>query len=1559
MDDLKMDELNGVQAISAEEQRLQDLKKKLRWFTAIIIVLSIAIAGMLTVNFYPELLRRILGDQERGEIANASVTYTNTNVASTRNLRSISGTTSQAYLGVEIQNLSETMTSALNLKSTNGVVITRVTPSSPADVSGLEAGDIIIRFDRARIKSTSDIQEVLKDEDPGDVIKVVVDRDGMTRTFYVELGSLSSTYARQTALTAAATTTQQTSEWGCTLSSLTPDLVARLSLPNSIEGVVVVAVSATGLAKSAGILVGDVIMKVNRHVTANLQDFYLSIENQTLVVLEIFRSGRLTYIQIQSANAIPPVATIAGTVEETPPALQNRVAIAANGNNLNAQLAPYFGSAPFFIIVDLNTKQYSVIPNNSATGTVPYGIAAVQLVTASGATAVIAQNYGPVIYQALMAAQLKLYRADDGKVSDALAQYENYLLTQVENPTVQGMTRNMVPTGGSPFTSDEDDDEEEQSGYKGMPYSIPPQGKYDPDLDPANAAQTTAGSTQNRVAIASMGTGISSAVAPLFGTAPYFIIYDSSTNQYQYMKNPALGETRSYGAIATQAIIAQNIDAVIAGNFGSRAYTALMALTINPYVFQGSVANAINAYRSGKLTPAVSMSLPGFSYTQNIVPTGGSPFSTEDEDDEEEEQSGYKGMPYSIPPQGKYDPELDPNNAPETNQTTAAQPTNPALPQRVAIAAIGNNLNASMASVFRTAPFFIIFDIQTNNYFSIQNLYTTNMVGTSTVQPSQLVASSGAGAAIAGMYGSVCYSLLTSYNIVPYSSNPGTVSEVLQLYKSGALKVVSQAGSLPLQTQTQSQLLQTTAGSTQRTDYCYCPYCQITVPHPSSVPCSALECPQCGNRLMNFDASGTLQTAVTPQLPLYSSVVAGVLSAGTTQYVQVPLTSQQLPTTYVLPQSQYYQDLIQNQLRTGSTYNATDPANTLNLNQQTQYCYCPHCNVVYEHPRGVPCSSLTCSACGNRLISLNSGIINQLTEYGTTVSGQPATIPPMGQTTAGVAVSGQPATIPPMGQTSAGVAVSGQPATIPPMGQTTAGVAVSGQPATIPPMGQTTAGMPVAGQPTTIPMGQTTAGMPTAGQTVAGMPVAGMPVAGQPTTIPMGQTTAGMPTAGQTVAGMPVAGQPTTIPMGQTTAGMPTAGQTVAGMPTAGQTVAGMPVAGMPVAGMPVAGMPVAGQPTTIPMGQTTAGMPVAGQPTTIPMGQTTAGMPVAGQPTTIPMGQTSAGTTVAYQSVAGMPVAGQPTTIPMGQTTAGMPVAGMPVAGMPVAGMPVAGMPVAGMPVAGQPETIPPMGQTVAGTVNQTSTGALQGTVDGNCVCPVCGTTVPHERGTACYTIPCPKCKTLMVNEGAIINRTALTTALNTNIGQLTTALTIAGPPASIPLETNTTIPGQINTTNTTDTFTATPVAGIIDLPAMTIAGTGSGSVCIAATGSTLDSQVADIFDKAPYFLIVGLGKIKAIPNPNVTDLIGSGVQSAQLIVSEGAKVVITNDIGIRAFKELNSLNVKVYTGIKGSAEQALSWFQDNRLSPTVLGSNNSTTEEEHGPPTSSKSKSKGETSL
>jgi len=43
---------------------------------------------------------------------------------------------------------------------------------------------------------------------------------------------------------------------------------------------------------------------------------------------------------------------------------------------------------------------------------------------------------------------------------------------------------------------------------------------------------------------------------------------------------------------------------------------------------------------------------------------------------------------------------------------------------------------------------------------------------------------------------------------------------------------------------------------------------------------------------------------------------------------------------------------------------------------------------------------------------------------------------------------------------------------------------------------------------------------------------------------------------------------------------------------------------------------------------------------------------------------------------------------------------------------------------------------------------GGLRKGPVGNCVCPSCGTIVPHQRGVPCYQMVCPKCGTKMVRE-------------------------------------------------------------------------------------------------------------------------------------------------------------------------------------------------------------------
>ena len=54
-------------------------------------------------------------------------------------------------------------------------------------------------------------------------------------------------------------------------------------------------------------------------------------------------------------------------------------------------------------------------------------------------------------------------------------------------------------------------------------------------------------------------------------------------------------------------------------------------------------------------------------------------------------------------------------------------------------------------------------------------------------------------------------------------------------------------------------------------------------------------------------------------------------------------------------------------------------------------------------------------------------------------------------------------------------------------------------------------------------------------------------------------------------------------------------------------------------------------------------------------------------------------------------------------------------------------------------------MGGSRKGGMGGSRAGAGPG---GECICPQCGTTVPHEAGIPCYNKNCPKCGAKMVRK-------------------------------------------------------------------------------------------------------------------------------------------------------------------------------------------------------------------
>lgn len=104
----------------------------------------------------------------------------------------VPSTPTQAWLGVELQDVDAEMAKALDLSNGEGALVNRVVDDSPAAAAGLQDGDVIVSFDGQRVRDANELTSAVRDAKPGDRAPVVVIRDGGKKTIKVELGSRKS-----------------------------------------------------------------------------------------------------------------------------------------------------------------------------------------------------------------------------------------------------------------------------------------------------------------------------------------------------------------------------------------------------------------------------------------------------------------------------------------------------------------------------------------------------------------------------------------------------------------------------------------------------------------------------------------------------------------------------------------------------------------------------------------------------------------------------------------------------------------------------------------------------------------------------------------------------------------------------------------------------------------------------------------------------------------------------------------------------------------------------------------------------------------------------------------------------------------------------------------------------------------------------------------------------------------------------------------------------------------------------------------------------------------------
>jgi len=186
-----------------------------------------------------------------------------------------SGRVTRGRIGVQIDQVSKDVAESIGLGKPQGALVRGVESGSPADKAGVEAGDIITRFDGRAIEKASDLPRLVGNTKPGTRSALTVFRRGQTRDLSITIAELEPEQAarRPAARGSAPPKAGEAAQaLGLTVAELTETQKKELKVRH---GVRVEAASDAGAR--AGLREGDVILSIGNVEIRNVREFETAV----------------------------------------------------------------------------------------------------------------------------------------------------------------------------------------------------------------------------------------------------------------------------------------------------------------------------------------------------------------------------------------------------------------------------------------------------------------------------------------------------------------------------------------------------------------------------------------------------------------------------------------------------------------------------------------------------------------------------------------------------------------------------------------------------------------------------------------------------------------------------------------------------------------------------------------------------------------------------------------------------------------------------------------------------------------------------------------------------------------------------------------------------------------------------------------------------------------------------------------------------------------------------------------------------------------------------------
>jgi len=207
------------------------------------------------------------------------------------------GRVSRGRIGVQIGPVSKEVADSMGLPKAQGALVTGVETGAPADKAGVEAGDIIVKFDGKPIEKSSDLPRVVGGIKPGTKSTVTVFRRGSTKDLAVTVAEIEADAAPSKAGESPETKSKGVTGqvYGLVVSDLSEAQKKELKIKSGVR----IDAAAEGAAR-AGLREGDVIIAVGNTEVASVRELEAALakHDKKKSINVLFRRGDWTQFAV-------------------------------------------------------------------------------------------------------------------------------------------------------------------------------------------------------------------------------------------------------------------------------------------------------------------------------------------------------------------------------------------------------------------------------------------------------------------------------------------------------------------------------------------------------------------------------------------------------------------------------------------------------------------------------------------------------------------------------------------------------------------------------------------------------------------------------------------------------------------------------------------------------------------------------------------------------------------------------------------------------------------------------------------------------------------------------------------------------------------------------------------------------------------------------------------------------------------------------------------------------------------------------------------------------------